>query len=565
LRQIRSESTSLFAFTGLLSIFVNLLMLTGPLFMLQIYDRVLGSRSEETLVALAILVAFLYALMGVLDLVRARVMARVGAKFQARLDERVFRAVIQQALQAGDRNQPASELRDLEAIQRFLGSPVLFAIFDMPFAPLFAALIFVFHPILGWVALFGGAMLIVITLLNQWLTRKRQAESMQASAQASSFAADIRNDAEAVVGMGMQSAVSTRWQSFRDEALEKGVAASDRTGLFTTITKTFRLFLQSMMLGIGAYLVLQNQMTAGAMIAGSILLGRSLAPIEQALGNWPVVQMAVAGWKNLSRVLELVPEQSAKTELPKPKAHLTVQGLAVVPPGEERTALRGVSFEVKPGQAMGVIGQSASGKSTLARAITGIWQVAAGRVNLDGASLDQYEPEVLGSYIGYLPQSVTLFKGTIAENIARLALQPNADAVVAAAQVAGAHEMIKMLPKGYDTQISNDARLSGGQRQLIGLARALYGDPLMLVLDEPNSNLDSVGTNALNAAIRAIKQRGGSVVIIAHRPAAIAECDTLLILENGMQKVFGPRDEVLKSQVKNVSQIKPNLSPVAKS
>jgi PrtD family type I secretion system ABC transporter len=565
LRQIRSESTSLFAFTGLLSVFVNLLMLTGPLFMLQIYDRVLGSRSEETLVALAILVAFLYALMGVLDLVRARVMARVGAKFQARLDERVFRAVIQQALQAGDRNQPASELRDLEAIQRFLGSPVLFAIFDMPFAPLFAALIFVFHPILGWVALFGGAVLIVITLLNQWLTRKRQAESMQASAQASSFAADIRNDAEAVVGMGMQSAVSTRWQSFRDEALEKGVAASDRTGLFTTITKTFRLFLQSMMLGIGAYLVLQNQMTVGAMIAGSILLGRSLAPIEQALGNWPVVQMAVAGWKNLSRVLELVPEQSAKTELPKPKAHLTVQGLAVVPPGEERTALRGVSFEVKPGQAMGVIGQSASGKSTLARAITGIWQVAAGRVNLDGASLDQYEPEVLGSYIGYLPQSVTLFKGTIAENIARLALQPNADAVVAAAQVAGAHEMIKMLPKGYDTQISNDARLSGGQRQLIGLARALYGDPLMLVLDEPNSNLDSVGTNALNAAIRTIKQRGGSVVIIAHRPAAIAECDTLLILENGMQKVFGPRDEVLKSQVKNVSQIKPNLSPVAKS
>jgi PrtD family type I secretion system ABC transporter len=565
LRKIRSESTSLFTFTALLSVFVNLLMLTGPLFMLQIYDRVLGSRSEETLVALAILVAFLYALMGVLDWVRARVMARVGAKFQARLDERVFRAVIQQALQAGDRNQPASGLRDLEAIQRFLGSPVLFAIFDMPFAPLFAALIFVFHPILGWVALFGGAVLIVITLLNQWLTRKRQAESMQASAQASSFAADIRNDAEAVVGMGMQSAVSTRWQSFRDEALVKGVAASDRTGLFTTITKTFRLFLQSMMLGIGAYLVLQNQMTAGAMIAGSILLGRSLAPIEQALGNWPVVQMASAGWKNLSRVLELVPEQSAKTELPKPKAHLTVQGLAVVPPGGERTALRGVSFEVKPGQAMGVIGQSASGKSTLARAITGIWQAAAGRVNLDGASLDQYESEVLGSYIGYLPQSVTLFKGTIAENIARLALQPNADAVVAAAQVAGAHEMIKMLPKGYDTQISNDARLSGGQRQLIGLARALYGDPLMLVLDEPNSNLDSVGTNALNAAIRAIKQRGGSVVIIAHRPAAIAECDTLLILENGMQKAFGPRDEVLESQVKNVSQIKPNLSPVAKS
>jgi ATP-binding cassette subfamily C protein len=565
LRSIRNESSTLFYFVGLLSVFVNLLMLTGPIFMLQIYDRVLGSRSEETLVALALLMTFLYVLMGVLDWVRARVMARVGARFQARLDERVFRAVIKQALQAGDRNQPSSELRDLEAIQRFYSSPVLFAIFDMPFTPLFAALIFFFHPILGWVALAGGVFLIVITLLNQWLTRKQQAESSIASAQASSFAADIRNDAEAVIGMGMQSAVSARWQAFRDEALTTGVAASDRTGFFTTLTKTFRLFLQSAMLGIGAYLVLQNEMTAGAMIAGSILLGRSLAPIEQALGSWPVVQQALAGWKSLSDILEFVPSSKEKTELPTPKAHISVQGLAVVPAGDDRAALRGVSFEVKPGQAMGVIGPSASGKSSLARAITGIWPAAAGRVNLDGAALDQYDPEILGGYIGYLPQAVALFKGTIAENIARLAVTPHAEAVVAAAQLAGAHDMIKTLPKGYDTQISNDARLSGGQRQIIGLARALYGTPLLLVLDEPNSNLDSIGTNALNNAIRSIKQRGGAVVIIAHRPAAIAECDTLLVLENGSQKAFGPRDQVLQSQVKNVSEIKPNISPVTKS
>jgi ATP-binding cassette subfamily C protein len=565
LRSIRNESSTLFYFVGLLSVFVNLLMLTGPIFMLQIYDRVLGSRSEETLVALALLMTFLYVLMGVLDWVRARVMARVGARFQARLDERVFRAVIKQALQAGDRNQPSSELRDLEAIQRFYSSPVLFAIFDMPFTPLFAALIFFFHPILGWVALAGGVFLIVITLLNQWLTRKQQAESSIASAQASSFAADIRNDAEAVIGMGMQSAVSARWQAFRDEALTTGVAASDRTGFFTTLTKTFRLFLQSAMLAIGAYLVLQNEMTAGAMIAGSILLGRSLAPIEQALGSWPVVQQALAGWKSLSDILEFVPSSKEKTELPTPKAHISVHGLAVVPAGDDRAALRGVSFEVKPGQAMGVIGPSASGKSSLARAITGIWPAAAGRVNLDGAALGQYDPEILGGYIGYLPQAVALFKGTIAENIARLAVTPHAEAVVAAAQLAGAHDMIKTLPKGYDTQISNDARLSGGQRQIIGLARALYGTPLLLVLDEPNSNLDSIGTNALNNAIRSIKQRGGAVVIIAHRPAAIAECDTLLVLENGSQKAFGPRDQVLQSQVKNVSEIKPNISPVTKS
>jgi ATP-binding cassette subfamily C protein len=565
LRSIRNESSTLFYFVGLLSVFVNLLMLTGPIFMLQIYDRVLGSRSEETLVALALLMTFLYVLMGVLDWVRARVMARVGARFQARLDERVFRAVIKQALQAGDRNQPSSELRDLEAIQRFYSSPVLFAIFDMPFTPLFAALIFFFHPILGWVALAGGVFLIVITLLNQWLTRKQQAESSIASAQASSFAADIRNDAEAVIGMGMQSAVSARWQAFRDEALTTGVAASDRTGFFTTLTKTFRLFLQSAMLAIGAYLVLQNEMTAGAMIAGSILLGRSLAPIEQALGSWPVVQQALAGWRSLSDILEFVPSSKEKTELPTPKAPISVHGLAVVPAGDDRAALRGVSFEVKPGQAMGVIGPSASGKSSLARAITGIWPAAAGRVNLDGAALGQYDPEILGGYIGYLPQAVALFKGTIAENIARLAVTPHAEAVVAAAQLAGAHDMIKTLPKGYDTQISNDARLSGGQRQIIGLARALYGTPLLLVLDEPNSNLDSIGTNALNNAIRSIKQRGGAVVIIAHRPAAIAECDTLLVLENGSQKAFGPRDQVLQSQVKNVSEIKPNISPVTKS
>ena len=564
LRSIRNESSTLFYFVGMLSVFVNLLMLTGPIFMLQIYDRVLGSRSEETLVALSVLVVFLYALQGVLDWVRANVMARVGARFQARLDERVFRAVIKQAIQTGDRNQPSSELRDLEAIQRFYSSPVLFSIFDMPFTPLFAALIFVFHPILGWVALSGGAFLIMITLLNQSLTRKRQAESSMASAQASSFAADIRNDAESVIGMGMQSAVSTRWQAFRDEALTTGVATSDRTGFFTTLTKTFRLFLQSAMLGIGAYLVLQNEMTAGAMIAGSILLGRSLAPIEQALGSWPIVQMALSGWKSLSRILESVPEIKVKTELPQPKAHLAVQGLAVVPAGEDRAALRGVSFEVTPGQAMGVIGQSASGKSTLARAITGIWPVAAGRVSLGGASLDQYDPEVLGGYIGYLPQSVTLFKGTIAENIARLSVNPNSEEVVAAARLAGAHDMITTLPEGYDTLISNGAGLSGGQRQMIGLARALYGTPLVLVLDEPNSNLDSVGTNALNAAVREIKKRGGSVVIIAHRPAAITECDTLLMLENGSQKAFGPRDEVLQAQVKNVSQIKPNISSETK-
>lgn len=564
LRSIRNESAGLIVFAAFVSVFVNVLILTGPLFMLQVYDRVLGSRSEETLVALIVLVAFLYALMGVLDWVRARVMARIGARFQSRLDKRAFHAVMQQALLAGNRTQPSSALRDLESVQRLLGSPVLFAFFDIPFTPIYALLIFVFHPLLGWVALLGGMALVLIAVLNQISTRRRVAESARASEQAASFATDIRNDAEAVIGMGMQTSATSRWQSYRNEALTKGIAASDRTGLYSTITKTFRLFLQSLMLGIGAWLVLQNQMTPGAIIAGSILMGRSLAPIEQAISSWQVVQMAMQGWTALGELLAKSPETPDKTNLPEPKAYLQIQGLAVVPPGEQRTALRGVSFEVKPGQAMGVIGQSASGKSTLARAITGIWPLAAGSVKLDGAALGQYSTEALGGYIGYLPQSVTLFKGTIAENIARLSLKPDAEAVVAAAQAAGAHEMIKQLPDGYDTQISNDARLSGGQRQLIGLARALYGRPLILVLDEPNSNLDSTGTTALNTSIRDIKARGGCVVIVAHRPAAIAECDTLLVLEGGTQKAFGPRDKVLQSQVMNVAQIQRNLTPVDK-
>lgn len=563
LRKIRNESAGLFAFAGAASVFVNILMLTGPLFMLQVYDRVLGSQSEETLVALAILVTFLYAIMGILDWARARVVARAGARFQSRLDDRVFDTVLKRALVAGNKNQPSQVLGDLQAIQQFTSSPIIFALFDMPFTPLFAGLIFVFHPLLGWIALIGGGILIVITALNQWLTRKSQIESARASAQADAIASDIRNEAEAVIGMGMQSAVRQRWRLLRDAALRQAITAADRTGIFSTTTKTFRLFLQSVMLGVGAWLVLKGEMTAGAMIAGSILLGRSLAPIELSLGNWPLVQRAIGGWISLGGVLSDTPSDQPRTALPEPAAHLTVSNVVVSPPGEGKPALVGLNFEVKPGQAMGVIGPSAAGKSTLARVLTGTWPLTAGRIDLDGASLQQYPSEILGGYIGYLPQSVSLFRGTIAENIARMLMELDEGEVVASATAAGAHEMIKSLPEGYDTQISNDARLSGGQRQLIGLARANYGQPKLLVLDEPNSNLDNRGSNHLNALVRAHKQRGGAVIIIAHRPSAIAECETLLVIEAGRQKAFGPRDKVLKEQVQNVAQIRPNLNPVA--
>nr|WP_325253688.1 type I secretion system permease/ATPase [Amylibacter sp.] len=556
LREVRSRSRGLFISVGFFSIFVNLLMLTGPLFMLQVYDRVLGSRSEATLVALSVLVAALYALFGVLDWARGRVLARAGAQFQTDLDERVFKALLKVPSQPGRADKVQSGLRDLESVQKLMTSPALFAICDMPWTPIFACAIFMFHPFLGYLALAGGALLIVTTIINQKVSKKGVIDAQVQSSRADSFADNVRDDREVVQGLGMRGAVMSRWRKTRDKSLASNIRSSDLTGGFSSFTKAFRLFLQSAMLALGAYLVLQNELTAGAMIAGSILMGRALAPIEMAIGQWPLVQRASSGWFNLSKLLEIVPDETVRTALPRPKALLSAQNLTAVPPGESQASLKMVSFEVQPGTALGVIGPSAAGKSSLARVICGIWRPASGRIRLDGASLDNYDPDVLGQYIGYLPQNVTLFDATIAENIARMSETPDAAAVVAAAKKAGAHEMILEQPEGYDTPIGNfGGRLSGGQRQRLGLARALYGDPLILVLDEPNSNLDSVGSNALNDAIRTMKAEGKSVIIMAHRPAAIAECENLLVLENGMRKAFGPRDEVLKDQVRNVAQI----------
>jgi len=556
LRDVRKRSRGLFVSVGFFSVFVNLLMLTGPIFMLQVYDRVLGSRSEATLMALFVLVVLLYALFGVLDWARGRVLARAGAQFQTDLDERVFKAVLRVPAQPGSADKVQSGLRDLEAVQKLMTSPALFAVCDIPWTPIFAIAIFMFHPMLGYLALAGGALLIVVTFVNQWVSKRGIIEAQVQSAQADSFASSVRDDREVVQGLGMRSSVMSRWRKSRDQSLGSSIRSSDLTGSFSSFTKAFRLFLQSAMLALGAYLVLQNQLTPGAMIAGSILMGRALAPIEMAIGQWPLVTRAGQGWFNLSRLLEIVPEEIARTPLPRPAALLVAENLTAVPPGESQASLKMVSFRVEPGTALGVIGPSAAGKSSLARVICGIWRPASGKIRLDGAALDNYDPDVLGGYIGYLPQTVTLFDATIAENIARMSETPDSAAVVDAAKRAGAHEMILQQPQGYDTPIGNfGGRLSGGQRQRLGLARALYGDPLILVLDEPNSNLDSVGSEALNDAIRTMKSEGKSVIIMAHRPAAIAECENLLVLENGMRKAFGPRDEVLKDQVRNVAQI----------
>lgn len=552
----RRKSRHLYWLVGVFSFFVNLLMLTGPLYMLNVYDRVLNSRSLETLIALSVLVAFLYGMMGILDFVRGRVMGRVGARFQADLDRRVFAAVLHATTMGRAPREAATGLRDLESVQRLITSPALMAVFDLPWTPIFILGIFIFHPLLGILAVLGGAILVAVAILNQITSRKPLETANATSFASEQLGSQIRNESEMVHSLGMRGAAFDRWQVARGQSLDATIGAADAAGGYTALTKAFRLFLQSAMLGLGAYLVLRAELSPGAMIAASILLGRALAPIEMIVGQWAVFQKGREGWRRMAVLLGTIPEETPRTQLPKPKARLVAHQVTVVPPGEKQPALRMISFDVKPGQAVGVIGTSGAGKSTLARVLTGVWQPAGGKIRLDGAALDQYDPDVLGQHIGYLPQRVQLFDGTIKENIARMAMQPDDALVVQAAQKAAAHDMILKLPDGYDTRVSaHDGRLSGGQIQRIGLARAMYGDPVVLVLDEPNSNLDNDGSVALNNAIKAFKAENKIIFIMAHRPAAIQECDLLLVVDNGARRAFGPKDDVLRELVKNHDQI----------
>ncbi|WP_439149354.1 type I secretion system permease/ATPase [Sulfitobacter sp.] len=561
LKKARRGGNKLLSAVFLFSVFVNILMLTGPLFMLQVYDRVLGSRSEETLVALFALVVVLYGLLGILDFARSRILARYGARFQTELDDRVFDAVLKQALIPSKRGSPSSGQRDLETVQSLFTSPVMIALFDAPWTPLFIFAIFIFHPWLGILALVGGGLLIVIALLNNWLTRRKTLEAQATALQAASLAEQARRSAESVRSQGMNAAISERWHGMRDAALEQSMKASDWTGSFAALTKSFRLLLQSAVLALGAYLVLKGEVTAGAMIASSILLGRALAPIEQSIGQWALVQRAIGAWRSLRQLLETTPVDPDTIDLPCPAADLSVKGVSVFAPGAKKLTLSNINFSLSPGQVLGVIGKSGSGKSTMAKTLMGLIPVAAGEVRLGGATIDQYDPDALARFVGYLPQNVSLFSGTVAENIARMSTEPDDAKVVEAAKRANAHEMILSLPEGYNTVVQgDDSQMSGGQRQRIALARALYGDPVLLILDEPNSALDNDGSLALNRAVREFKASDRAVIIMTHRPTAISECDRLLVIEAGRIIADGPRDEVMKTMVTNVRSIKQTIA-----
>ncbi|WP_417242362.1 type I secretion system permease/ATPase [Celeribacter sp.] len=556
LSRIRTHSRGLYWGTAVFSVIINALMLTGPLFMLQVYDRVLGSGSEATLVALFAIVAFLYLLMGLLDGVRGRVLARIGARFQSALEDRVFNASMDRAAADPRAKTHSSPMDDLTAIRRYVSSPVQAAMFDLPFTPLFLLGIALFHPYLGLLAVGGGVVIILVALWHRNAAQNSQSKSQRAEVTAAQMAARMSSSSEALKSLGMQRAAFRRWLAARHIALQSAVETSDTTLSFSATSKALRLFLQSAMLAMGAWLVLGRELTPGAMIAGSILLGRALQPVDTLIGQWAVLQAALRGRQNLAELLGAHPVLPARMELPRPKAVLDVANLTVIPPGQPQASLRMVSFDVRPGEAVGIIGPSGAGKSTLARALTGVWPASGGTIRLDGAKLDHYPDEIRGGYIGYLPQAVELFDGTIAENIAKLAMAPDHEAVVTAAKKAAAHDMILALPDGYDTQVSSSGGLlSGGQLQRIGLARAFFGNPVLVILDEPNSNLDNEGSIALNAAIRTHKAEGGAILIMAHRPSAIEECEKLLVLSAGTRRAFGPKEAVLKETVQNSASI----------
>jgi PrtD family type I secretion system ABC transporter len=535
LRDRRRAFTSIVLFSGI----VNLLMLAGPLYMLQIYDRVLNSRSIPTLVMLSVLLVGAYVFQGMLDLIRSRVVVRAAAVFDQHLAVAVHGAAIGLGI-----SQP---VRDLDQIRTFLIGTGPIAMVDLPWVPIFLAICFLIHPWLGLVATAGAVVLFTMTLLTERASRKPARAAAEEGGVRSVMVEAGRRGGETIAAMGMAGSLAQRWAQINDRYIAATTRLSDVASGYGSTSKVLRLMLQSMILGFGAYLVLNQELTAGAMIAASIMMGRALAPIETAIANWRTFISARQSMKRLSEVLTRAAPRSVPTTLPPPIRSLDVEQAIIAAPGAAKPIVTGAHFSLKSGEALGVIGPSGAGKTSLIRALVGIWPPVKGSVRLDGAEINQWDPELLGRHVGFVSQTVELFDGTVSENIARMAIAPDTESVLRAARAAGAHDMILRLSSGYDTKVGEGGEaLSGGQRQRIALARALYGDPFLVVLDEPNANLDSEGEQALHEGMLALKARGAIVVLIAHRPAALSVCDRVLVLANGVQQTIGQRDDVLR-------------------
>lgn len=534
-----------FIYAGVFSASVNLLMLVPVIYMLQVYDRVVSSGSLSTLGGLTVLIVLLLMAMGGFEWVRSMILISASNRMETSLRERIYDAMFRHALSHGSASRSDVAIRDLVGLRQFLSGNGLFAFFDAPWFPIYVAIMFMFHPLFGISAIFAGIVMIILALINEKVTNKKlQDANSQANLINNQVVSNLRN-AEVIAAMGMIDDIRSSQQQRANEVLALQTDASKAAGAITSATKTFRVTAQSLILGLGALLALQGQISPGMMIAGSLLLGRALAPIDLMVNTWKGFSLARAQYQRLGKLLEEVPKLPETMSLPAPKGHLKVEQIFVTPPGAQAPVVRGVSLELAPGEVLGIVGPSASGKSSLARAILGIWPSATGKVRLDGADVAAWDRAELGPYIGYLPQDIELFDGTISENICRFG-ELDSEKIVEASKMAGVHELILRLPDGYDTVIGSiGGVLSGGQRQRIGLARALYGDPKLLVLDEPNSNLDDQGEKELVEALLRAKARGCTMVVITHRTMVLQCVDKILVLRDGTAFAFGPRDQVL--------------------
>ncbi len=549
------------AFLGVaaLSAVVNLLMLAGPLYMLQIYDRVLASRSVPTLVALTIFLVGAYAFQSALDIVRSRIVVRAAALLDWHLDTTVHDAVVRLAIRSRNPGEAPQPVRDLDTIRGFLTGAGPVAIADLPWIPVFLFICYLIHPWLGYASLAGALVLMMLALRTERASREPgRTVAQDVGTRAAAVEADRRNS-ESIAAMGMSEALATRWKRINDRYLTAIRHSSDVINFHGSIARGIRLLLQSIILGLGAYLVIKQELSAGGMIAASIMMGRALAPIDAAIANWRSFLAARQSLRQLGEILLRLPPVRAATELPRPERVFDVEQLLVAAPGSTTPIVSNVQFRLAAGEAVGIVGPSGAGKTSLVRTLVGIWPPAKGAVRLDGAAIDQWDQTSLGRHIGYVAQRIELFNGTIAENIARMATEPSSEAVIEAARNAGAHDMILRMPSGYDAVIGESgAVLSGGQQQRLALARAFYGRPFLVVLDEPGSNLDNEGEIALQQAIVDLKARGAIVIQIAHRPSALVNCDKVLFIANGTQLAFGPRDEVLRKIL-----VRPGPQPAA--
>lgn len=544
LRRAKTGAKRAVWMVAIFSLFANMLMLTVPIFMLQMYDRVIPSRNTDTLLFLGLMAAVALGVMAALEGVRGRIMVRLGTWVDRELSGPLLAGGMNDALRTGG-SRGAQGLRDLASIRSFLTGSGIFPLFDFPWVFIFIPIIFLMHPMLGWIALIGAILVFAFAIANDVMNRadlkKAGAESMRSLYRADSV---VRN-ADVIAAMGMMPDIVRRWSQGNDVGLGYTTKAGERAGLISAAAKYVRLLLQILMLGTGAWLVTEHVITGGAMIAASIILGRALAPVEQSISAYRGFVSAWSSWGNITQLLERTPNVGEGMTLPKPEGRLDVEGVTFVPAGGREPIIRQVTFSLEPGEVLGLIGASAAGKTTLARLLVGSWTPNVGNVRLDSADVSAWEAIDRGRHVGYLPQDVELFDGTVRENIARLQNADDAE-IVEAAKLAGVHETILRLPDGYDTQIGEGgAKLSGGQRQRIALARAVFGDPRLVVLDEPNASLDSEGETALLEAIDRLKDRGTTLVVIAHRPSILAHVDKLMVMRFGRVEMFGPREEIL--------------------